>query len=72
VAAAAVYADLGVDRLNLMLPWEPPEGGLASFLRGSSGRLLMLTGNDREWFVRHYLLGRGAKCSPADRASALA
>jgi probable F420-dependent oxidoreductase len=31
VATAADYADLGVGRLNLMLPWEPPEGGLASF-----------------------------------------
>jgi len=31
VATAADYADLGVDRLNLMLPWQPPEGGLASF-----------------------------------------
>jgi len=31
VATAADYADLGVDRLNLALPWEPPEGGLESF-----------------------------------------
>ncbi len=31
VATAADYADLGVDRLNLALPWEPPEGGLTSF-----------------------------------------
>jgi probable F420-dependent oxidoreductase len=31
VAAAADYSDLGVDRLNLMLPWVPPDGGLASF-----------------------------------------
>src|SRR5258708_610989 len=31
VATAADYADLGVHRLNLTLPWEPPEGGLAAF-----------------------------------------
>ena len=31
VATAASYSDLGVHRLNLMLPWRPPEGGLASF-----------------------------------------
>jgi len=31
VAVAADYADLGVDRLNLLLPWELPDGGLASF-----------------------------------------
>jgi probable F420-dependent oxidoreductase len=31
VAAAAAYADLGVDRLNLLLPWKQPDGGLASY-----------------------------------------
>jgi probable F420-dependent oxidoreductase len=31
VATAAEYAALGVGRLNLMLPWHLPAGGLASF-----------------------------------------
>jgi len=31
VATVASYADLGVHRMNLMLPWQPPEGGLGSF-----------------------------------------
>lgn len=30
-ATAAQYADLGVDRLNLMLPWDAGEGELAAF-----------------------------------------
>jgi len=31
VATAAEYAEVGVGRLNLVLPWEQPDGGLESF-----------------------------------------
>jgi len=45
VAAAAAYADLGVDRLNLWLPWDLDEGGLASFFARAVRPLVDVYGN---------------------------
>jgi len=33
-AGAAVYEELGVDRLNLMLPWSTDDGGIPGFFEG--------------------------------------
>jgi probable F420-dependent oxidoreductase len=42
VATAKQYAELGVDRLNLMLPWEGDEGGVRRFFESVIGPLTTL------------------------------